>query len=67
MLHSCQGLRCSPGRTASEVRSRPVHYKDVFATLYRTLGIDASQTTLIDPSGRPQYLLDEGKPISEVF
>ncbi len=57
----------STDRTASEVRSRPVHYKDVFATLYRTLGIDASQTTLIDPSGRPQYLLDEGKPISEVF
>ncbi len=57
----------STDRTASEVRSRPVHYKDVFATLYRTLGIDASQTTLVDPTGRPQYLLDEGHVISEVL
>lgn len=53
-------------REAGSPVSRPVHYKDVFATLYRHLGIDARQTTVIDPQGRPQYLLDEGGPIAEL-
>ncbi|MGH7128025.1 MAG: DUF1501 domain-containing protein [Planctomycetaceae bacterium] len=57
----------STDRTASEATSRPVHYQDVFATLYRNLGIDALQTTITDPHGRPQYLLDEGRPIDEVM
>jgi uncharacterized protein (DUF1501 family) len=47
--------------------SRPVHYKDVFATLYHNLAIPARQTTVTDLSGRPQYLLDEGVPIREVL
>jgi hypothetical protein len=53
-------------RTAGTVTERPVTYKDVFATLYRSLGIDALQTTILDPRGRPQYLLDEGEPIAEL-
>ncbi|MBW3599582.1 MAG: DUF1501 domain-containing protein [Planctomycetes bacterium] len=53
-------------RTASTAVSRPVHYKDIFATLYKNLGIDASLTTILDPTGRPQYLLDEGEPLAEV-
>lgn len=53
-------------RTASTPLSRPVHYKDVFATLYHTLGIDARRTTIIDPRGRPRYLLDEGEPLREL-
>ncbi len=56
----------STDRTGSEAASRPVTYKDVFATLYRNLGIDARQTTIVDPRGRPQYLLDEGEPLREV-
>ncbi len=56
----------STDRDAGAVKERPVHYKDIFATLYRHLGIDARQTTLIDPQGRPQYLLDEGQPLREV-
>ena len=47
--------------------SRPVHYQDVFATLYRVLGIDPAQTTLLDPTGRPQHLLDRGTSIGELF
>jgi hypothetical protein len=43
-----------------------VHYKDVFATLFNRLGIDARNTTINDPQGRPQYLLDEGEPMAEV-
>jgi len=54
-------------RLAAEPVERPVSYQDVFATLYRTMGIDASQTTLTDPQGRPQYLIEKGEPISELF
>jgi Protein of unknown function (DUF1501) len=53
-------------RLAARVVSRPVHYQDVFATLYQQLGINAATTTLIDPNGRPQHLLDRGTPIREL-
>ncbi len=53
-------------RLAAETIERPVTYKDVFATLYKNLGIDASQVALIDPQGRPQYILDEAQPLAEV-
>ena len=53
-------------RVAGSAISRPVHYKDIFATLYKNLGIDARQITIDDPQGRPQYLLDEGEPLPEV-
>jgi hypothetical protein len=54
-------------RTGSTVVSRPVHYQDVMATLYHNLGIDPNQTTLIDPAGRPQHLVDQGRPIAELI
>ena len=54
-------------RTASVVASRPVSYKDVFATVYHHLGIDPHRTALTDPQGRPQHLLDEGQPIRELI
>ena len=53
-------------RYAGAVVSRPVHYQDVFATLYHNLGIGAGATTLNDPNGRPQHLLDQGQPIREL-
>jgi uncharacterized protein (DUF1501 family) len=53
-------------RHAAAVVSRPVHYQDVFATLYHNLGIDPEATTINDPTGRPQHLLDQGKPIREL-
>jgi len=56
----------STDRTASAVKSRPVHYKDVFATLYHNLKIDARRTTIVDPRGRPQYILDDGAPLREL-
>lgn len=52
-------------RIAGSAVSRPVHFKDVIATLYHNLGIDARQVTLNDQQGRPQYLLDEGQPLTE--
>jgi hypothetical protein len=54
-------------RYAGTVKSRPIHYQDVFATLYHNLGIDSGATTLNDPTGRPQHLLDQGKPIRELI
>jgi hypothetical protein len=53
-------------RNAGSVVSRPVHFQDVFATLYHNLGIDPSTTTLPDPNGRPQHLLPSGQPIREL-
>ena len=50
-------------RWAGEVVAEPIHYQDVLATIYKNLGIDALSTTILDPSGRPQYLLDRGRPI----
>ena len=53
-------------RTASTATDRPVTYQDVFATLYRNLGIDGTKITLTDPTGRPQYLVSEGQPLDEL-
>ena len=53
-------------RQAGAPTERPIHSKDVFATLYHNLGIDASKTTIDDTNGRPQYLLDNGDPIREL-
>jgi hypothetical protein len=59
----------STDRHAAEAKDRPVHFQDVFATLYHNLGIDVSQTTLVDFAGRPQYLVDNSKygPIGELI
>jgi uncharacterized protein (DUF1501 family) len=53
-------------REAGQVTSRPVSYQDVFATLYHQLGINSLRTTLVDPQGRPQFLIDEGEPLREL-
>jgi hypothetical protein len=53
-------------RHAKAAIERPVHYQDVFATLYHNLGISARATTVPDPTGRPQYLLDRGEVMREV-
>lgn len=37
---------------------RPVHFQDIFATLYHAVGIDVERATLPDLQGRPQYLID---------
>jgi hypothetical protein len=54
-------------RHAATVKSWPVSYQDVFATLYHNLGIDHATTTLLDPTGRPQHILDQGQPIRELI
>ena len=47
---------------------RPVHFQEIFATLYRNLGIDIDHATINDLTGRPQYLVDHTKyqPLPEL-
>jgi len=57
----------STNRLGEVPHDRPVHYQNVFATLYRQLGIDTMTTTIPDHAGRPQYLLDIREPIDELI
>ncbi|HCU86912.1 MAG TPA: DUF1501 domain-containing protein, partial [Verrucomicrobiales bacterium] len=51
-----------------EAKDRPVHFQEVFATLYHNLGIDTATTTVDDLSGRPRYLVKPGfQPLREVI
>jgi hypothetical protein len=56
----------STNRLGEYASNRPIHFGEVFATLYRNLGIDVSRTFLMDPTGRPQHLIDH-EPIREVI
>lgn len=53
-------------RLGGEPVERPVHFAEVVATLYRHLGIDTSSVKLNDLSGRPQYLLEDARPLPEL-
>ena len=55
----------STNRLGEHAKTRPVHFQEIFATLYKNLGIDPRTTTLEDPAGRPQYLTTM-EPIAEV-
>ena len=47
---------------------RPVHVQEVFATLYRNLGIDVNTVQIPDLNGRPRYLVDANRqPIGELI
>jgi hypothetical protein len=56
----------STNRLGEVPKDRPVHFQEVFATMYHNLGIDVQNTTLIDHAGRPQYLVDIRQPIREL-
>jgi Protein of unknown function (DUF1501) len=56
----------STDRLGEHAKDRPVEFGEVFATLYRNLGIDPSTTTINDPTGRPQHLI-ENDPIKELI
>jgi hypothetical protein len=48
--------------------SSSVHFQEIFATIYRNLGIDVEQTTVTDLNGRPRYLVDAGhRPLPELL
>ena len=45
---------------------RPVHVQEVVGTIYHNLGLDPMSTTIVDPTGRPQFLVDKREPIAEL-
>jgi hypothetical protein len=66
------GMRCgqvlgSTTRWGEEPHTRPIHFRDVFATLYQRLGIDVATTQFNDLTGRPQYLVGNHRPIPELI
>ncbi|NBO93542.1 MAG: DUF1501 domain-containing protein, partial [Planctomycetia bacterium] len=56
----------STNRYGERPQDRPIQFQQVFATLYRHLGIDPAQATLLDPNNRPQYLLEHTDVIREL-
>ena len=62
-LLACGGMKTgqvigSTTRDGGEADDRPVHFPEVFSTLYHNLGIDARRTTIDDLSGRPRFLVE---------
>ena len=55
----------STNRLGETAQDRPVHLQEIYATIYRQLGIDLEQT-ILDSAGRPQYILDHREPIAEL-
>lgn len=53
-------------RLGEYATERPVHTQEIIATLYHNLGIDTATTTIADPTGRPQYLVDH-EPLAELI
>ena len=54
-------------RLGEYAKDRPVDVQEVVGTIYRNLGIDPMTTTLRDPTGRPQFLVDKRDPIPELI
>jgi len=68
---ACGGMKTgqiigATDRLGGEIVERGVHFGEVFATLYHQLGIDTNRVTLLDLSGRPQYLVDGWQPMPEL-
>ena len=55
----------STNKNGEVPQNRPVEVQEIVSTLYHSLGIDTSQTTITDTTGRPQYLSDYN-PIREL-
>jgi hypothetical protein len=53
-------------RLGEYATQRPVQFGEVFATLYHHLGIEPWATTILDPTGRPQHLV-EHPPLRELI
>lgn len=56
----------STNRLGEYAVSRPVHVQEIIGTAYHNLGIDVMNTTIPDPTGRPQFLVDVREPMKEL-
>ena len=63
---NCGQVLGSTTRLGEEPLNRPIHFRDVFASLYDRLGIDVSTTQFTDLAGRPQYLVGDHRPLPEL-
>ena len=72
-LLACGGMKTGQvigqtDRQAGEAVERPVRFEEVYATLYRNLGINLNSDRLFDFRGRPQYLIPPGtQPLDELI
>lgn len=72
-LLACGGMKTGQvigqtDRQAGEAVERPVRFEEVYATLYRNLGINLNSDRLFDFRGRPQYLVPPGtQPLDELI
>jgi len=71
-LLACGGMKTgqvigSTDRLGGEPNDRPVHFMEVFATLYHNLGIDVNRATITDLTGRPHFLTDGYQPMKELL
>ncbi|HTU23662.1 MAG TPA: DUF1501 domain-containing protein [Gemmataceae bacterium] len=48
-------------------KDRPLTPNDLWATMFRHLGIDYANTSFLDPTGRPMPILPYGEPIAELL
>jgi uncharacterized protein (DUF1501 family) len=48
-------------------KDRPLTPNDLWASMFRHLGIDYANTSFLDPSGRPMPILPYGEPIAELL
>lgn len=53
-------------RDGSDIKHRPVTPGDLAATIYRYMGVPLD-TTYADHQGRPRYVVENGRPIEELF
>ena len=56
----------STNRLGEHAATRPVHVQEIIGTTYHNLGLDPMKTTVPDPTGRPQFLVDKREPIAEL-
>jgi hypothetical protein len=48
-------------------KDRPLSPNDLWATMFRHLGIDYQNTSFLDHTGRPMPMLPDGEPIAELL
>ena len=54
-------------RLGGRATSRPVTHQDIFATMYKNMGIDVNNVREYDANGRPHFPIDgDAKPIREL-
>ena len=66
-VHATGQVIGSTDRRGEFVTQRRVGPQDFLATIYRHLGIDYERVTISDFTGRPHFLVQNGRAISELL